>query len=229
MRPLPRVHQVALAACLLAPPPAHAVRPMVTDDASILDPGQCTVETWLEHHPDDHQYWAVPHCRLADWELIGGLGELRPTIATGASSSWLIAGKTLFRPLARNDWGIGLLLADQIGGGNGLTGNLFVNVPVSFSVLDDRVRIHLNAGWARERGARNGPTWAAGVEWSVNERLGLTFEGYGTGPAYVQAGLRYALQSRSIVVDAAVGDRLSLRGKGRYFALGMTVSLAGMR
>jgi hypothetical protein len=121
------------------------------------------------------------------------------------------------------------VLADQAGGGNGLTGNLFANLLQSFSILDDRVRIHLNAGWARQRGGRNGPTWGAGVEWSVDERLGLTFEGYGTGPAYVQAGLRYALQDRGIVVDAAVGDRLSLNGKGRYFALGMTISLDGMR
>lgn len=202
---------------------------MVTDDASILDPGQCTVETWLEHHPADHQYWAVPHCRWANWELFGGLGELRPTIATGVASSWLMAAKTVFKPLARNDWGIGLVLAGQAGGGNGLTGNLFAHVPLSFSVLDDRMRIHLNAGWARQRGGRNGATWGAGVEWSVDERLGLTFEGYGTGPAYLQAGLRYTLQGRGIIVDAAAGDRLSLRGKGRYFALGMTISLAGLR
>jgi hypothetical protein len=223
------VHHVALAACLLAPPPAHAGRPLVADDASLLGPGQCTFETWLEHHPDDHQYWAVPHCRWANWELQAGLGEFRPTIATGAASSWLIAGKTVFRPLARNDWGIGLVLADQVGAGNGATGNLFANVPLSFSLLDDSVRIHLNAGWARQRGGRNGASWAAAGEWSVNDRLGLTFEGYGTGPAYVQAGVRYALQSGGIVLDAAVGDRLSLNGKGRYIALGLTISLAGMR
>jgi hypothetical protein len=223
------LQQVALAACLLAPPLAHAARPMVADDASILGQGQCTVETWLERHPDDHQYWAVPHCGWANWELMAGLGEFRPTIATGSSSSWLIEGKTVFRQLARNDWGIGLVLADQVGGGNGATGNLFANVPLSFSVLDDRARIHLNAGWSRQRGGRNGATWAAGAEWTVNRQLGFTFEAYGTGPAYLQAGVRYALKSSGIVLDAAIGDRLSLNGEARYFALGMTISLTAMR
>lgn len=229
MTSLPRVQQFALAACLLAPPPSHAVRPMVTDDASILDPGQCSLEAWLEHHRTDHQYWAVPHCRWADWELIAGPAELRPTTATGVSPTWLIAAKTLFRPLKRNDWGIGLVLADQAGGGNGPTGKLFANVPLSFSVLDDRLRIHLNAGWARQRAGRSGATWAAGAEWSADGQLALTLEGYGNGPAYLQAGMRYAWQDRGIVVDAAVGDRLSLRGKDRYFALGVTISLTGER
>jgi hypothetical protein len=202
---------------------------MVADDASILGPGQCTVEAWLDHHRDDHQYWAVPHCRVGDWELQAGLGELRPAMPSGASPSGLIAGKTVFRQVTRNDWGIGLTLADQVGAGNGVAAVLSANMLLSFSLLDDRVRAHLNAGVIRERGGRHGATWATGAEWTPDRQLGLTFDVYGNGPAYLQAGVRYALQSGGVVLDAAVGDRLNLSGTDRYFSFGMTISLTPPR
>lgn len=229
MRSFACVQYLALSASLLAPGIAHAVRPMVADDASILGPGQCTLESWMDRHPGTNQYWAVPHCGAGNWEFAAGLGELLPTQPSPVSSSVLVQAKTVFRPLAPNGWAAGLVLADQVARGTGLTGNLFLNVPVSFSLMDDNVRIHLNGGWLRQRGVRNGPTWAAGGEWAVTPRFGLTLESYGNGPPHLQAGVRYALLSGNLILDAAVGDRLSLSGRDRYFQVGLTLDLAALR
>lgn len=233
MKSIPSVQHLGLAVALLVAPlltpgPAHAGRPLVADDASILGPGQCTLESWTDRHPGSPQYWAVPHCNAGNWELMAGLGELRPTQPSPISSSLLIAGKTVQRPLAPNGWAIGLVLADQIGSGTGLAGNLLVNVPLSFSLLDDKARLHLNGGWLRQRGVRNGLTWAVSGEWSVTPRLGLTLEAYGNGPPQLQAGVRYAVLSGDLVLDAAVGDRLGLGGTDRYYQIGMTINLTAV-
>jgi hypothetical protein len=226
MRTFSSVRHLAIAAWLLAPGLAQGARPMLADDASILGTGQCTVESWIDSHPEARQYWMVPHCRAGDWELSGGLGELRPTQASPASNSALLQAKTVFRPLSPNDWGIGIVLADQAGRGTGPAGNLLLNLPLSFSLLNDKLRIHLNAGWVRQRDVRHGLTWAVGGDWAVNQRLGLTLESYGNGPPQLQAGVRYALLSGNLVLDAALGDRPRLNGKARYFQVGMTLNLA---
>lgn len=73
----------ALAACLWAAP-AHAVRPFVTDDARIIDPGQIEMEIWGEMGryegdltPGVHGMFGVS---VNEWfELIVGNGYNRNT------------------------------------------------------------------------------------------------------------------------------------------------------
>jgi hypothetical protein len=203
---------------------------LVADDATILDPRQCQVEAWTERHPSVHEYWAVPHCNFGgDWELAAGSGELRSTPGHRSSAWGFAMAKTVFRPLKPNDWSAGLVLAGQFGGGSGLFGDVSVNVPLSFSLLDDRLRLHANAGWIRQRDDRSGATWALASEWKIRHGLFATVEAYGNGRAYFQAGVRYALLPQRLIVDAAAGDRLSLRGKERYYAIGLTVTGLGWR
>lgn len=218
-----------LAAALLACPFAHAARPMVTDDASIVAPRECQVEAWTDRHPGDIQYWAVPHCNPGgDWELAAGAGELRPTPAH-ASTSGLLLAKTVFRPLEPNGWSAGMTLANQFGRGSGLLSNATLNGLLTFSLMDDAVRVHVNAGWLRVREARSGPSWGLGGEWTADPRWSLTLETYGQGSTYAQAGLRYAALSGQVILDAALGDRINLRGKERYLAFGLTFTGLSLR
>ncbi|MEO8441651.1 MAG: hypothetical protein ABI547_04140, partial [Betaproteobacteria bacterium] len=41
---------------------AHAARPMVVDDARLVDPGACQLETWRRFNRDSHETWALPGC-----------------------------------------------------------------------------------------------------------------------------------------------------------------------
>lgn len=214
---------VGFAGGLLACGVAHAARPMVADDATILGAGQCQVEAWREHHPGNTEYWAAPHCNFdGDWELIAGMGTLEAAPGHRAAGG-LLAAKTVFRRLKKNDWAIGLSLSDQVVHGRALA-NLAAVVPVTVSLLDDQLRIDINAGWVHQRGFRTGATWALGAEWSASDKLGMTLEAYGAGRTYAQAGLRYVTYGGHMVLDAAIGDRISLSGKERYFAIGLTVT-----
>ena len=65
----------AAAACALAllAPNAHAGRPMTVDDAVILTPGQCQLETYALHDAQHNEYWATPACNVGGtWELGAG-------------------------------------------------------------------------------------------------------------------------------------------------------------
>lgn len=219
---------LAAAAVLFACAPAHATRPMVADDAGIVAPGQCQLEAWSLRAGDRTEYWALPACNAGgDWELAAGLGRIGPDGAPGAWQAGMLHAKTVLRPLETNGWGLGFTVADQFRAGDGLRGDLSVDLPLSLSLLDDRVLVHLNGGWLREHASGRGtPLWAAGAEWAASSALSLTLEGYGTGRggSFVQAGLRYTLVPDRLALDAGAGQRAGPHGAGRYFTFGLTAA-----
>ncbi|MFL6672668.1 MAG: hypothetical protein ACJ8LG_05165 [Massilia sp.] len=219
--------KLGLAAILLAPSLSQAGRPLVTDDASVVRAGTCEIEAWTNHRSGGDEYWTVPHCAAGAWELAGGVSRSRPPASGTGPESALLAAKTLFRPLRRNSWGIGITLSNQFGGWRGVLGDLAAVVPFSMSLFDDRVLVHVNAGWQRPRGAHSGATWALAAEWNATRRIGLTLEAYGSqhGRSYLQAGARYDLLPNRLTLDAALGQRISLRGLEHYVAVGLTLTV----
>jgi hypothetical protein len=45
-------------------PTAHAARPMITDDARIVDTKSCQIESWVKKSHDSTEYWALPACNF---------------------------------------------------------------------------------------------------------------------------------------------------------------------
>lgn len=208
---------------------AHAARPLVVDDASILDPHHCQLEAWTQHAPAQTEYWAVPACNVGGrWELAAGLGRISPDDGGHAYRAGLLQAKTVFRPLETNGWGIGLTIVNQFRQGDGVAGDFSVLMPVSVSLAHDRVLLHANAGWLRlHADSSHGGLWAAGGEWATTSRIALTLEAYGTqhGHAYRQAGVRLTLVPDWLAFDAGLGTRLG--GGERYATFGLT--FAGRR
>lgn len=217
-----------LVAALFACACAHATRPMVVDDASITSPGNCQVESWTQRISRQTEYWVMPACNLGGtWELAAGLGRIGPDGTGDAYRSGVVQAKTVFRPLQKNNWGIGLTIANQFRQGAGVAGDLSVLVPVSVSLLDDRVLVHANLGWLRPHaGAQDDRFWATGAEWAVRPRLTLTLETYGTirGHGFTQAGARFAVVPDRLALDAGVGSRIGRLGAERYFTFGLTLA-----
>ena len=230
----PSFFQFARAACLAALcacTTARAGRPMVVDDAAIVDPGSCQVEAWTQRTHGQREYWAMPACGVGGWELGVGWGHVG-TDDAAAYRTRAIRAKTVFHPLETNGWGIGLTLADQYREGGGLAGDLTALVPLSVSLLEDRVLLHANAGWTRPQATRRGGAlWAAGLEWAVAGPFTLTLESYGTrrGHGYTQAGLRLDAIPGRLALDAGAGQRLGQGGAERYLTLGMTLSTPVLR
>lgn len=205
---------------------AHATRPMVVDDASIADPGTCQVESWTQHTASQSEYWALPACNVGGtWELAAGVGRIRPDGPFAAENAGIVRAKTVFRPLEKNGWGIGLTIANQFQQGTGALGDVSAIVPASVSLWDDQVLLHANLGVLRARASGAvGAVWAAGGEWAATPAFAFTLEAYGAGhaPNFRQAGARYTAIPDRLAFDAGAGARLGRHGGERYYTLGVT-------
>ena len=70
--------------------------PMVVDDASIVDPGTCQLETWLAFESHRREAWFLPACNVGgNLELTFGARDAHQTGATGLA--WEAQAKTVFR------------------------------------------------------------------------------------------------------------------------------------
>lgn len=207
----PDKRALLLAAGALLSTTTWAGRPLATDDATILDPGDCQVEAWHQHGGGLRESWAMPACRVGAWELAAGKGQSRNAA---------LQAKTVLRGLQTNGWGLGLAIATQ----HGMTRQHTVNVPLTVSFAGDALLLHLNAGWMRPRGAPSRATWSIGGEYAFAPRWSASLESYGSHhrPPTRQAGLRYALVEGRLDLDASVAKT---PGAPHQLALGMTWAL----
>ena len=216
---------LALLACLH--PAADAARPMVTDDARITDPHACQLETWAylhEHEP--RELWALPACNPGgNFEMTLG-GALSRFDGAAQSGAVVVQGKTLFKPLETNGWGLGLAAGYATQTGSGQSGGPYFYLPGSLSLADDRVVLHVNLG-ATYFGdtPETRMTWGIGSETAAHERLYLIAEafGYDTGRPFLQGGVRYWLIPGHLQVDTTVGSNLADMHGERWLSLGLRI------
>jgi hypothetical protein len=221
------LRQLALAALCTLAIPALAARPMVTDDARIVDAKGCQLESWYRSsHEAAGQLWAVPACNpTGNLELsVGGAlegqgGDRR--LATG-----LVQGKTIFKPLQPNDWGWGLAVGRSLDRplGRARVPSWYAYAPVSVSLRDDNLVVHLNLGLRSDRGTdRTHGTWGLGSELRLASQLQLVTEVYGESGSrpFVHGGLRYWVVPDRVQVDTTIGARLERGTSERWMSLGL--------
>jgi hypothetical protein len=205
--------------------PAHAARPMITDDARITDPGACQVETWFQRFRDATDWWALPACNPGgNFEVTAG-GAHAHAEGEAQRSAFLVQGKTLFKPLETDGWGIGLAAgyATQPGGGSG-SGAPYFYVPVSLSFAADRILIHGNLGATRLRVSGDTRfTWGIGGEFALTDRIYAIAESFGQdrGGGLYQGGVRVWLVPAHVQIDATVGSSYNDSREDRWFSLGL--------
>lgn len=212
----------------LAATDAQAARPMITDDARLVDAKACQVETWVKKNPDSTEYWALPACNFSgNLELTFGGARTNDAEATHTTDV-VLQGKTLFKPLEPNGWGLGLVVGTvrhpEGHDDDNLVGDLYAYVPTSFSFRDDRVVLHANLGWLHEKDpGRHRLTWGLGSEAQFAERTWLIAETFGQnqGKPFFQAGLRYWLVPNHVQIDATYGDRAGSGSGERWVSIGL--------
>ncbi len=201
---------------------------MITDDARVVDPKACQVETWMRRNQGSTERWALPACNPtgnAEITLGGGLTtEGGETHATDVQ----LQVKTLFRKLETNDWGIGLAVGRLRHPGieprRDLAGDLYGYVPISVSMAGDAVVWHGNVGALRARDeSRHRVTWGLGAEIRVNSSLFLIPEVFSqaAGRPSFQAGIRYWVVPGHVQIDTTFGDRLPGGNRSRWFSVGL--------
>lgn len=205
----------------------EAARPLITDDARIVDRKACQVETWTKRNRGSTEYWALPACNpTGNLELTLG-GARTSEFGETTTTDVLMQGKTLFRPLEPNGWAIGLVIGNlrhPAEPRHDVLGNFYSYIPASFSFNHDALVLHTNIGTSRpQNAASHRPTWGVGAEIEVTKSLYLIpemFNHIGGRPQY-QAGIRYWVVHNRVQLDATYGDRLGQFTEGRWFSLGL--------
>lgn len=225
------LHRIGTALCsaalFAAAGTATAARPMITDDARIVDPKACQVESWVRFERGERAAWAVPGCNpTGNLELSAG-GAYGDGDAGRGVRATLLQAKTLVRPLSPDGvgWGVAVGAArDRGAGGSSGLGDPYLYLPVSAAFRGEDVVVHLNVGATRDRAAgRTEATWGLGTEWRLAGRTQLVAEafGQGSGRPHLHAGLRAWVVPDRVQVDATVGERIGGGRDARWVSIGL--------
>ncbi|MDM7322228.1 MAG: hypothetical protein P3W87_002875 [Gammaproteobacteria bacterium] len=196
---------------------AFAARPMITDDARVVDTGACQLETWFKGQQGSDEYWAVPACSPTDWlEITAGAGFLlKEGVLRTSGDSALLQVKTLLKRLPDSGpgWGVGWVVGSlsREHEPSDLLGSYYTYTPISLT-LGEEVILHINPGWLHERNpGRSAFTWGMGTEINLAPRLQAIAETFGEEGAgnYYQGGLRLWIVPDHIQLDTTYGNRFS--------------------
>ena len=182
------------------------------------------MESWVHFHRARTELWALPACNPGgNFELTLG-GALSRANGQSDSGAILIQGKTLFKTLETNSFGIGVAAGYASQPGNGQSGSPYFYVPASFSFADDRFVLHTNLGAVREReGRQTRLTWGIGSETQTTDRLYIIAETYGQdkGSPFYQMGLRYWIVPNHVQIDTTFGSQIGNIHDERWASIGL--------
>lgn len=223
----------AAATLLLGLAPVHvwAARPFVTDDARLTNAHSCQLEVWTRIYPNSREFWALPACNpTGNLEFTVGGGQARVD-GERPTNDYVFQLKTLLRPLKPNDWGLGMAVGTvnhpDITPGPNLLGNIYAYIPLSVSFNDDRVIMHINGGWLKDKDSGSHKmTWGLGGEFKVTPRLLAVAEIFGDSQQnpYYQVGARFAIIPDRVQVDATVGQQFSGPSNAQWISFGLRLT-----
>lgn len=218
---------------LLGPTVVQAARPMITDDARLVDAKTCQVESWVkDNRPKGQQvsteFWALPSCNPSgNLELTFG-GALGKDENGQQTTDFLMQGKTLIKPLKTNSWGLGMTVGNvhhpAIQKASNLIGDVYINIPLSLSFRDDRFVLHFNAGVLHDSTVkRNDATLGVGTETFLFGNTWLIAESYGvvSKTPFYQFGIRQWVVPNRLQIDATYGNTMHHLGELPWVSVGI--------
>jgi hypothetical protein len=226
---------VVIACELASVRPAAGARPLVTDDARLVDPGACQLETWTRLGDAGDEYWAVPACTLiTNLELTAGVAVLpaepggkpeHPSVQLQAKTALASVADRRVRvalvagTVVRAHGAVAALNADRVG-------EFYGYVPATFTVVPDRAWVHLNLG-VRYRGDGAGAfaLWGAALETVVLGPVTAIAEAYGDAPdpAFMQGGIRLTVVPDRLQIDATYGRRIPDGADDEWATVGLRI------
>ncbi|MBX3639981.1 MAG: hypothetical protein KF888_05630 [Nitrosomonas sp.] len=208
---------------------AHSARPLIVDDARIVDAKSCQVESWMQKNTGSVEFWALPACNFTgNLELTAG-GAMSSGLKDSKNPNLQLQAKTLFKDTEENGWGIGWVIgavhSPTINTNRNWTGDLYSYVPLSLSFRDDRLIVNANIGWLyrRSESSRHHMTMGIGTEISLSRRLWLIAETFGQnhGKPFYHAGFRYWIVPDHIQIDTTYGNRMAAGNGEQWFTVGL--------
>lgn len=165
----------------------HAV-----DDASLLDAGQCQIETWIDRRarPRAQAANANVGCRVGPAELELAMERISP--ATRQSIERVVGLKVKWAYELAPGWSTGVIVAPSwdVGPDRRYGGTLLL-VPVTWRV-SDRLQAHVNVGREFTPGALNLPRVGLALEWSMSQAWSVIGELFReSSEEYARLGTRW--------------------------------------
>lgn len=201
---------------------------MVTDDARVVDPGACQLESWRRGNRGSHEFWALPACNFTgNLEVTLG-GTDQPEAGGGRAIDFILQGKGLFRRLETNGYSYGLVMGSVYHSDRNVQqeqfGSFYGYVPISASFRDDQVIVHANLGALYNRDDTSKAfTWGVGGELNLTSRVALIAETYGNNHAqpFMQGGLRFWVVPNRFQIDTTMGAQAGNYGPSRWWTIGV--------
>ena len=221
------LHMAAAFVVLLLTGNAHAARPMATDDANIVDPNSCQLESWIKTTHTSFERWAIPGCNFGhdiEWS-VGGNAQQEQQLPN--TQFWLAQAKKRWRMVDDGGIGVSTTLGTQqtqvARPGQPVDHDYYVNVPVTIALGDDRF-VHLNGGWVNHQSLKvTRATWGVGGEWPIRPDVIGIAETYGESVAGTrfQVGLRFWVVPKRMQIDTTYGNQVGQPEHLRWFTLGI--------
>lgn len=213
--------------------PAHAGRPMATDDADVLDPGACQLETWNEHSRGQNLSWLNPSCNpFGATEFALGAARQRQDGAPASNLySWQI--KHLLRKYEEDSPGYALALGAQRDLAAAAT-DTFIKGIMSLPLAGENLLAHVNAGVVRQRREMQNDyrgSWGIALDGQVHEGTRVSLETYAVTAARAnwQLGVRHELIPGRLRIDASVGSPYGRWSNGRVVTVGLVFVTPDLR
>ena len=213
--------------CAALPLSVQAARPMNTDDANVVDPKACQLETWVRRSRSNTEQWAIPGCNFwgdVEWSLGG---QQRSEDTPWTSGLLLGQAKKRWLRLSDGDWGVsttlGFVNTQPTSDFNAPQRDVYFNAPITRAWGQDRF-VHLNLGWVQHgRDNSSRPTWGMGGEWPLSPRLIAISEVYAetTTPSQYQVGLRFWVKPQRIQIDTTYGNVMGSATDQQWISIGL--------
>ena len=191
---------------------AHAGQPLVTDDAAVVAPDTCQLETWMRSLHDGREYWVQPACTVTG-NLELDVARARAVPDSGESSSMMqLQAKTVLFASDDKAWSFGMVGggARDAGAPHGRSAfqTWYGTALASWYPRDD-LELDFNLGAANAYGLGTFALAAAAIQYAVVPSVQLMAEAYRDepGPAKYQLALRWAIIPDRFEAYASYGDQ----------------------
>ncbi|MCC5852987.1 MAG: hypothetical protein JJU30_09130 [Alkalimonas sp.] len=194
---------------------AYAGRPMITDDATLVD--DCQLESWWQRNRGPNEFWLVPACQVAGVEW--ALGYASQT--AGEPDLYELSAKTELRALDTNGWGATIGLSHGFSQSS-FRGDQHLNLAITHSFASDAWLLHSNLGYANNRDAGNELTAGIALERELVANHWAFAEVFReeAGRPFYQLGYRFEPKADRLQLDISYGNRLSSRANEHWLSAG---------
>ena len=205
---------------------SYAARPMLTDDARIVDPKACQLESWIRDSKHITEYWALPSCNVSENLEVTIGGSLEGENGHSSFANELYQLKTIIQPIAINQTGVSIALGngrDPKRTINKAIQDWYLNVPISYP-YNDRLVIHTNLGVTHLTDEKTEKmNWGLSSEYNYNEHIDLISEVFNqsSNSTYFQFGLRYWLIKNRAQIDTTYMNSFNHIGEDQSFSIGI--------